>query len=255
MTPSAAVAVTAALLSVAACGSPTPARPAAGSGSRPAGSSSTPAGPSPATLAGGCGIPGRDRPRPLVGYAAAPPALLLGSGTRGVVLSNQSNYEMCRWFPFARTLADRGYLVLLYNYPSGDAVADVRAAAATIRSAGARQVVLVGASKGAKASLLAAAALSPPVQGVVSLSAEESLQGRDVVAATAGLRVPLLVVTATNDPYGSNLVAPRLIAAAKSLDKRLIAVPGGDHGEDLLTGAAAGTVAPAVTSFLSGHER
>lgn len=127
MTRRAAFALTAVLLSVAACGPSQSGRTTPATGSRPAGSTSA------ATLADGCGIPGRDRLRPLVGYDAAPPALLLGNGTRGVVLSNQSNYVLCQWFPFARTLADRGYLVLLYNYASGDAVADVRAAVATIR--------------------------------------------------------------------------------------------------------------------------
>lgn len=231
-------------------------RPGARNSARtPAVSPSPSAGTSPASLADGCGIPGRDRLVGLAGNAAAPPALLLGHGTRGVVLSNQSDSTLCKWFPFARTLADRGYLVLLYGYPSGDAVADVRAAVATIRGAGARQVVLVGASKGAKASLLAAVELEPRVQGVVSLSAEESLRGRDVVGPTARLDLPLLVVTSNDDQYGSNLVAPRLMAAARSRDKRLLAVPGRDHGQDLLTGAAAGTVLPAVTGFLSRQER
>lgn len=74
-------------------------------------------------------------------------------------------------------------------------------------------------SRGAKASLLAAVELEPRVQGVVSLSAEASLQGKDVVGPTARLDLPLLVVTAKDDQYGSNVVGPQLMAAARSRDR------------------------------------
>jgi len=49
-------------------------------------------------------------------------------------------------------------------------------------------------------------------------------------------------------------VAPRLLTAAKSSDKRLLTVPGNDYGQDLLTGSAAGTAMAAVTGFPSRHE-
>jgi enterochelin esterase-like enzyme len=50
-------------------------------------------------------------------------------------------------------------------------------AAAKLRQLGVRTVLLAGASQGAKASLMAAPAISPPVAGVVSLSAERTAQG------------------------------------------------------------------------------
>jgi hypothetical protein len=61
----------------------------------------------------------------------------------------------------------------------------------------------MGASEGAKASLVAAARLGHGVRGVVSLSAETVLlPDIEVVRSVARLRPPLLLVTSAQDPYG-----------------------------------------------------
>jgi hypothetical protein len=83
------------------------------------------------------------------------PAAVLGRGPAGVVLSNQSDRNLCGWLPFGRVLAARGFQVLLYDYGiAGDLSDDIAAAVDQLHRFGARRVVLVGASEGAKASLV-----------------------------------------------------------------------------------------------------
>ena len=64
------------------------------------------------------------------------------------------------------------------------------------------------------------------------------------------LRPPLLLVTSAQDPYGSAQAASEFLAAAPGRDKRLVKVPGADHGTALLSGPAAATVLSAVLTFL-----
>src|SRR6266511_2392612 len=116
----------------------------------------------------------------LVDLGGGHQAAVLGSGGNGVVLSNQSDQNLCGWLPFGKVLAERGFRVLLYDYGAAtDPAGDVALAAAKLRSLGAGTVQLVGTSESAKASLIAATTLQPPPAAVVSLSAERTLQGTD----------------------------------------------------------------------------
>ena len=179
-------------------------------------------------------------------------AAVLGGGTAGLVLSNQSDRNLCSWLPFARTLTAGGYRVLLYDYARASADVEAAAAAVELRRLGARSVTLVGASEGAKASIIAAARPATPVDGVVSLSAERYLGGTDVLPSARKLSRPALFVTARDDPY-SQSDTPQLYAACPALQKRLVVVPGDAHGVDLLTGPTADPVHDAILAFLAAR--
>src|ERR687887_2442001 len=56
-------------------------------------------------------------------------AAVLGAGTRGVVLSNQSGNYLWPWLPFARSLAARRRRGLIYDYPWGAEAQETVAAA------------------------------------------------------------------------------------------------------------------------------
>ena len=56
-------------------------------------------------------------------------AALVGTGSTGVVLANESTNYDCQWWPFPRYLALRGYRVLAFNYVNGDKSREVQAAA------------------------------------------------------------------------------------------------------------------------------
>jgi pimeloyl-ACP methyl ester carboxylesterase len=64
------------------------------------------------------------------------------------------------------------------------------------------------------------------------------------------LTCPLLLVTARQDPYGSAQAAPQFMAVASNPDKRLVTVPGSEHGTALLAGPAAAVTLPAIIAFL-----
>jgi hypothetical protein len=148
----------------------------------------------------GCVQPGSAN---LVGVGGGSQAAVLGTGPVGVVLSNQSDQNLCGWLPFAKTLAARGFRVLVYDYgTAADPAGDVVNAAAKLRELGVRTVLLAGASRGANASLIAAPGITPPVAGVVSLSAERAMLGQDVLPFVAKLKAPVLFITARSDRYG-----------------------------------------------------
>jgi pimeloyl-ACP methyl ester carboxylesterase len=178
---------------------------------------------------------------------------IIGTGPRVVVLSNQSNEDLCSWLPFSRRLAAAGYRVVLWDYGSDSPADELTGLVKRLHSTGAARLVLMGASEGAKASLVAAARTAPMVQGVVSLSAEFVLTPGIVVADfVKRLHCPLLVVTADEDPYDAAAAAQQYMATAPAPVKQLVTVPGTDHGTDLLSGRSGAKTIPAIVAFL-GH--
>jgi pimeloyl-ACP methyl ester carboxylesterase len=176
---------------------------------------------------------------------------IAGSGPRVVILANESDENLCSWLPFAARLAAAGYRAVLFDYGGNPPASEVATVVRRLRAAGGTRIVLMGASEGAKASLIAAARLGPAVQGVVSLSAEAVLYpGITVVGFVRHLRCPLLLVTAKQDPYGSAQAARQFLAAAPGRGASLVAVPGADHGTALLSGRSGRTARPAVLAFL-----
>ncbi len=176
---------------------------------------------------------------------------LIGSGPRVVVLSNQSDENLCSWLPFSSTLTKAGYRVAVWDYAGAAPPGELSDVVTAVRNAGGTRIVLMGASKGAKTSLVAGAQIAPAVAGVVSLSGEAVLQpATTVVDSVARLPCPVLLITADQDPYGSADASRAFLKAAPNQDKQLVTVPGTDHGTQLLDGASAGAVVPAVLAFL-----
>jgi pimeloyl-ACP methyl ester carboxylesterase len=176
---------------------------------------------------------------------------LIGTGPRVVILSNQSDEDLCSWLPLAQRLVGRGLKVALYDYVTSPR-ADLGRAIAYLRSHGATAVSLVGASQGAKTSIIEGATVAPPVQAVVSLSAEDVLQGVAVAPYAAQLRVPTLFLTAAQDAYGSTSATTDYYRAAPAPTKRLVVVTGTAHGTALLKSAS---VTAAVLDFVDAHDR
>jgi pimeloyl-ACP methyl ester carboxylesterase len=175
----------------------------------------------------------------------------MGTGPRVVILSEQSNQFLCSWLPFAGRLTAAGYRVVLWDFGAGPPADELTAVARRVASARGARIVLAGASEGAKASLITAARLGPMIGGVVSLSAEAILSpGIQVADSVRRVRCPLLLVTADQDPYDSAPAARQFMALAPSAAKRLVTVPGTDHGTALLSGRSGTTTIPAVTGFL-----
>jgi dienelactone hydrolase len=110
---------------------------------------------------------------------------LFGRGNDvGVVLSHELPADQSSWWDFAQRLADEGYLALTFDFrgycPGGNAGCsqgerdisqiwqDVLGAVDFVRAQGAGRVMLVGASMGGTASLVAAAHSSAPIAAVIT---------------------------------------------------------------------------------------
>jgi pimeloyl-ACP methyl ester carboxylesterase len=164
-----------------------------------------------------------------------------GRGTTAVVFAHESPGSSCQWAPFARALSRRGYLTLAFDFrgygrsqdprrgASFRLAADVIAAARKSRSLGAKKVVVVGASMGGTAVILAAANARTVINGVISVSAASSFGPMDAEAAARRLQVPVLYLAGDRDqPFDDD--ARALYAATASVDKRLEILDSGNHG-------------------------
>jgi pimeloyl-ACP methyl ester carboxylesterase len=160
--------------------------------------------------------------------------VVLGQGRSGIVLGHQAGSDLCEWLPRARELAKQGRQVLAFDFgPSAHIKQDMVAAAAELRRRGVARMILVGSSMGGTAAIAAAAEITPPVAGVVSLSGPEEYQGADAATAAAKLRVPVLFVAAEDDPPFDD-AARTLYKAVPGHDKQLVVLEGGGHGTSLL---------------------
>jgi pimeloyl-ACP methyl ester carboxylesterase len=129
------------------------------------------------------------------------------------------------------------------------------AAARALHRLGAAQVVLLGASEGARASIIAAANPATPATAVVSLSAERYIRGgTDVKVGAARLTRPILFIAAGHDPYAASATLT-LYRACGSHDKKLVRVAGAAHVVDLLRGPTAVVVRSDILDFPRRHRR
>lgn len=161
-----------------------------------------------------------------------------------VVLAHMSEGSLCDWLPHARRLAARGFFVFAFDFRGygfskgrrhfGRTPADYAAAVKAVRGLGARRVVLVGASLGGIAAVVAGASVRPPVDGVVAVSAPAAIPRRlDARPFAPRLEAPALFLVAEDDRsagYDFAADARALHAAAGSEAKRLEVLPGSEHG-------------------------
>jgi alpha-beta hydrolase superfamily lysophospholipase len=175
-----------------------------------------------------------------------------GSKT-AVVLAHMSGGDLCQWLPYARVLARDGFFVFGFDFrghgfsrgrPSYARLGvDVTAAVRTVRRLGARRVVVVGASLGGIATVVAAASIKPAVDGAVAVSAPAQIEGRlNALPFAPRIRVPMLYLAAEQDqnpPYDFAADARRLYEVTGTSEKRLEVVAGLLHGVFLVTGSTA----------------
>lgn len=186
-----------------------------------------------------------------------------GTGSTAVVLVHQYGGDVCQWAPYATRLAGLGYTAVAIDlrgfgrsqrrtFPAAlRFAADIAAAAKAARADGAAHVIVVGASLGANAAIVAAANIRPLVDGVVSLSAPATFR-LDAVTAAKHLQVPVLYVAAALDEGGIYATDARTMYAATPVpDKSIAVVPGANHGVALVAGP--GRVRTLLERFLRAH--
>jgi hypothetical protein len=156
-----------------------------------------------------------------------------GTGTTGVVLSHQSDNNVCSWVAGAEELASDGYRVIALD-SNGSEVEEIQGAAERLRGAGAGKIVLMGASKGGTASLVAASEVRPVVAAVVSVSGPGLYQNMDATAAVPKLAMPVYFIAAKGDGEFASDAKELAKLAKKSTGRKLELVDGAAHGNDLL---------------------
>ena len=254
------------LITMAGCGAPEGGSPSATPGS-PA-SSAPVAAPSPTDRR--CGDPELNDKQ--VTFATAAGAYLtgylLGTGETALVLAAQASADSCSWLSFAKQQAAKGYRVLAFDFAgegrsrrapdtantSSTNSGDVEAAAKYAREHGASRVVLLGASRGGTAVLVAAGRLTPPATAVISLSAPGSYEGESALDAVPRLTVPVLYLAARGDTNFAT-AARSLYDATPGTARQLVITPGGLHGHGFLVIAAEGASegSAAIDAFLAAH--
>jgi len=127
-------------------------------------------------------------------------AVLVGEGEVGVVLGHQLRSDFCSWVPFAKQLAARNMRALAINFVSASPDADMVAGARELQRRGVKQIILVGASMGGTAALVAAA--KSDVAGVAALSAPREFSSLDALPAVRSLDMRALFLAGRQDvPY------------------------------------------------------
>jgi pimeloyl-ACP methyl ester carboxylesterase len=191
---------------------------------------------------------------------------LAGDGPVAVVLSHMYPADQRSWWRFAQRLVDEGYMVLTYDFrgycPGGQAGCsegskdigriwqDVIAAIDFVRSEGASSVVLIGASMGATASLIAAAQEGVSVAAIVSLSAPVSFE--DLTATPevlARVTAAKFFVAGVGDPEAAD-AAQTLYAQSPQPKRGPEILPTDDHGTDMLEGSQSGILQTKMLDFL-----
>jgi pimeloyl-ACP methyl ester carboxylesterase len=170
-------------------------------------------------------------------------------GSVGVVLAHEHGGNLCGWVAYAEHLRDLGYRALAFDFRT-NLPADVGSAAQQLRADGATHIVLMGASMGGTASLVAATSTATSVAGVAALSAPSSFLGLDGLGAARQLTIPVLFMAAQdNGEFPGD--ARAMYAACASSHKQLQVLAGSDHGTQLLHGAVASQATSLLDAFLA----
>jgi pimeloyl-ACP methyl ester carboxylesterase len=178
-------------------------------------------------------------------------AAVAGNGSTGVVLANQSDNSACQWLPFPAYLTARGMRVVAFDYGNGDPSREVQAAARFLQSRGVRHLVLIGASIGGAIVIDAGMHLHPQPAAVVSLSAVPEATTYQFPADARRLRSPIFQIGATEDQLTNFGKTTRAIFhESPSTAKRLLLIPGAEHGVDFVDAAAGDRVRAAIVAFI-----
>ncbi len=101
------------------------------------------------------------------------------------------------------------------------------------------------------ASLVAASTTTPPVTGVASLSGLADFSVMDALAASKQLTLPVLHMAAEKDQERFPADAREMYADCPSRPKRLLILPGNDHGSQRLAGYVADQARSALEGFMA----
>ena len=168
-----------------------------------------------------------------------------GAGRTAVVLAHEGGADLCGWLPYVSTLQKAGLRVFAFDFraygssdrPSTGTLAlgrDLAAAVARVRSSGAANVFLVGASMGGAAVVQNTSDIN--VSGRISLSGTRLWTGYGIndPAGVRHISAPFLYIGSRDDPRAPGSEAQSVYRNVGSADKQIVLYPGVMHGWDLV---------------------
>jgi dienelactone hydrolase len=156
-----------------------------------------------------------------------------GTGDTAVVLLHQIDNSLCNFKEFADYLATQGMRALAVDVTGPSRLDDTVGAVAYLRTQGAKRVFIVGGSLGAGLGIVAAAKATPPVDGVVAMSAPAGYKDVDARTAVKSLTMPILFA-AERDSGGFTEAAQEMYASCPATAKNIFLIGTADHGIGLL---------------------
>lgn len=172
-------------------------------------------------------------------------ALVLGSGTKGVLLAHEQGYNICSFLDMGTELAEQGYLVVIPEYRNHGASQktnednepidrDADAALSELKRLGAEKVFLAGASCGGTTAIIAGDRQELPIEGLIILSSPAQCGPHDAIPSVKGIKAPSLFIFSPGD-YGGAIEkhVRQLYQASGATDKELIVNDSGYHGTDM----------------------
>ncbi|RFU41948.1 hypothetical protein DZF91_09210 [Actinomadura logoneensis] len=169
--------------------------------------------------------------------------LLLGSGSKGIVLAPQIDGNACSWTDEMHRLAKAGYRVAVVSYED-DRSKSLPAAVRVLRANGAAKVVLMGASAGGGLVVDQAGGISPAPVGVIAVSPVEVWPQRPGPEAYRG---PVLLLESKSDPSAPLSDVKALVGRHPGGAESLY-FDGDDHGYSLVM--LQHKARPAIDAFL-----
>ncbi|GMK47429.1 hypothetical protein PghCCS26_45590 [Paenibacillus glycanilyticus] len=172
-------------------------------------------------------------------------ALVLGSGSDGILLAHEQGYSICSFLEVGTKLADQGYLVVIPEYRSHGASQitentesidlDAEAALDELTRQGAKRIFLAGASCGGTTAIIAGARQDLPIQGLLILSSPAQCGPTlDAIPSVKKIKAPSLFVVSPGDMQGAvEKHVRKLYEASGAEHKELIIDESGFHGTDM----------------------
>ncbi|MET1012429.1 MAG: alpha/beta fold hydrolase [Actinomycetota bacterium] len=173
---------------------------------------------------------------------------LFGDGPIGVVLGHSIDGDGTEWWNVAEVIEEAGHAAVAIDFrgycpgddagcsedgSTGEAWRDLLAGATFLRDRGVRDVVLIGASMGGTASVLAAANARPGVAGVITLSSPTACCGMEVDRSIVeAIGAPMLFVAGRFD--GEAPRSARAFARWAGPAGETLILGTGEHGTDLV---------------------
>ena len=181
---------------------------------------------------------------------------VFGEGNKAVILSHMDTGDQSNWWPFARTLRDKGYNVLTYDFrgfrDSPGEIAldsshkDLNAAVDYFVDQNVSQIVLIGAGIGGTASLRVGN--HSAVVGVVTLSSSPIFGTLDIVDDLPEIKAPKMFLAAEEDTFNVRSMDVFLQMSVDPKEKHVL--KGTEQGTNMLLGPSGPSVKGLIIDFL-----